>query len=196
MEAVSEYDVKLAEALLVVDVQRAFISGADAVPDHLSLQRAVGRLLERAREKGAPILFLQNDGPKGTPDEPGTDGWQLFFDARPGETVVRKSFDDGFHGTDLEAQLRSHGVETLAICGMLSEMCLAATARQAMDIGFSVILAHDAHATYDVPPGPGGSERVPARMAARAAEWSLGDEIILVGTVDEIGFEPALAPVR
>ncbi|OCP38740.1 hypothetical protein [Ensifer sp. LC163] len=56
-----------------------------------------------------------------------------------------------------------------------------------------MILAHDAHATYDVPPGPGGSERVPARMAARAAEWSLGDEIILVGTVDEIGFEPALA---
>ncbi|WP_202618512.1 MULTISPECIES: isochorismatase family protein [unclassified Ensifer] len=133
----SENDVKLAQALLVVDVQRAFISGGDAVPDHLSLQRAVGRLLERAREREAPVLFLQNDGPEGTPDEPGTDGWQLFFDARPGETVVRKSVDDGFHGTDLEAQLRRHRVETLAICGMLSEMCLAATARRAIDIGFT-----------------------------------------------------------
>ncbi|WP_429125268.1 cysteine hydrolase family protein [Ensifer sp. 4252] len=192
----SENDVKLAEALVVVDVQRAFISGVEAVPDHLSLQRAVGRLLERARKKAVPVIFLQNDGPKGAPDEPGTDGWQLFFDARPSETVVRKSADDGFHDTDLAAQLRSHGVETIAICGMLSEMCVAATARRAMDLGFEVILAHDAHATYDVPPGPGGSQRVPAHMAARAAEWSLGDEIVLVGTVDEIGFEPVLAQVR
>ncbi|CAN7364657.1 MULTISPECIES: isochorismatase family protein [Ensifer] len=189
----SENGIKLAEALVVVDVQRAFISGADAVPDLLSLQRAVGRLLERAREKAVPIIFVQNDGEKGAPDEPGTDGWQLFFDASPGETVVRKSVDDGFHDTDLEARLRSHRVETIAICGMLSEMCLAATARRAMDLGFQVILAHDAHATYDVPPGPGGSEKVPAHMAARAAEWSLGDEIVLVGTIDEIGFEPAMA---
>ncbi|WP_457583716.1 isochorismatase family protein [Ensifer canadensis] len=192
----SENDVKLAEALVIVDVQRAFISGADAVPDHLSLQRAVGRLLERAREKTVPVIFVQNDGDKGAPDEPGTDGWQLFFDAGAGETVIRKSADDGFHDTDLEARLRGHGVGTIAICGMLSEMCLAATARRAMDLGFEVILAHDAHATYDVPPGPGGSERVPAHMAARAAEWSLGDEIVLVGTVDEIGFEPALIEVR
>lgn len=79
----SENGIKLAEALVVVDVQRAFISGADAVPDLLSLQRAVGRLLERAREKAVPIIFVQNDGEKGAPDEPGTDGWQLFFDASP-----------------------------------------------------------------------------------------------------------------
>lgn len=181
----------VADALVIVDVQRAFISGPEAVPGHVDLQRAVGLLLQKARSAGVPVIFLQNDGPKGAVDEPETDGWQLFFAAKSGEVVVRKRNDDGFDGTDLEDQLRARKVETIAICGMLSEMCLAATARTAMAKDFTVILANDAHATYDVPPGPGRSPMVPARLAARAAEWSLGDEIVLTDAVEDIAFAVA-----
>lgn len=181
----------VADALVVVDVQRAFISGPEAVPGHVDLQRAIGLLLEKARAAGVPVIFLQNDGPKGAVDEPETDGWQLFFPAGAGEVVVRKRNDDGFDGTNLEEQLRARKIETIAICGMLSEMCLAATARTAMAKDFTVILANDAHATYDVPPGPGRSPMVPARLAARAAEWSLGDEIVLPDAAEDIGFAAA-----
>ncbi|WP_343578390.1 isochorismatase family protein, partial [Acinetobacter sp.] len=66
-------------------------------------------------------------------------------------------------------------------------MCVAATARAALARGYAVLLPHDAHATYDVPAGP-GSEAVPAAMSARAAEWSLGDEIQICASVDEVGF--------
>ncbi|MGO4619675.1 isochorismatase family protein [Ensifer sp. 2YAB10] len=184
-------DGDVAGALLLVDVQRAFISGPEAVPGHFDLQRAVGILLRQARAAGVPVIFLQNDGPEGAPDEPKTDGWELFFPAEAGEAVVRKRKDDGFDGTDLEELLRAGKVETIAICGMLSEMCLAATARSAMAKDFTVILANDAHATYDVPPGPGRSPMVPARLAARAAEWSLGDEIVLVDGVEDIAFAAA-----
>ncbi|MGO4450086.1 isochorismatase family protein [Phyllobacterium sp. TAF24] len=180
---------KTANALVVVDVQTAFIAGSAAIPDHIQLQGAIETLLASARAAGVPIIFVQNDGSPGAPDEPDTDGWQLFFPAKAGEHVVRKSLDDGFDGTKLEHLLTTYGVESLAICGMQSEMCVAATARTAMQKGFSVILAHDAHATYDVPEGPGGSEPVPARMAARAAEWSLGDEISLLGTATDISFQ-------
>ncbi|SDP64554.1 isochorismatase family protein [Phyllobacterium sp. OV277] len=186
---------KSANALVVVDVQTAFTAGSAAVPDHIQLQGAIETLLASARAAGVPVIFVQNDGSPGAPDEPDTDGWQLFFPAKAGEHVVRKSLDDGFDGTKLENLLTTCGVESLAICGMQSEMCVAATARTAMQKGFSVILAHDAHATYDVPEGPGGSEPVPARMAARAAEWSLGDEIILVGTATDISFQ-AVNPAR
>lgn len=182
---------EVADALVIVDVQRAFIAGPEAVPGHVDLQRAVGLLLENARAAGVPVIFLQNDGPKGAVDEPETDGWQLFFPAKAGEVVVRKRNDDGFDGTDLEDQLRARKIETIAICGMLSEMCLAATARTAMAKDFTVILANDAHATYDVPPGPGRSPMVPARLAGRAAEWSLGDEIVLVDAVEDIAFAVA-----
>lgn len=78
-----------------------------------------------------------------------------------------------------------HEIKSLAICGVLSEMCVAATARAALELGYAVLVPHDAHATYDVPAGP-GSNGVPAAMAARAAEWSLGDEIRICASVNEL----------
>lgn len=177
-----------AHALIVIDVQRAFVAGPDAVPEHRTLMEAVELLLGRARAAGAPVIFLQNDGPGGAPDQPGTDGWALALDARPGEILLRKTEDDGFDGTELEALLRERSVEAVALCGVLSEMCVAATARAALERGFTVLLPHDAHATYDVPPGPGGSPGVPAALAARAAEWSLGDEVVIPATASEVVF--------
>nr|WP_273772476.1 isochorismatase family protein [Brucella intermedia] len=99
----------------------------------------------------------------------------MFFPPQPEEIVIRKTKDNGFDGTDLDVTLKRLGVRTLAMAGTLSEMCLGATARAAMELGYGVLLPHDAHATYDVSAGP-GSDGVPAAMAARAAEWSLGDE--------------------
>ncbi|WP_432285373.1 isochorismatase family protein [Aminobacter sp. BA135] len=196
MEANRETDrdqARSAEALIIVDVQSAFVSGAEAVPGHVRLLAAVTTLLERARASDVPVIFIQNDGPTGAVDEPHTPGWQLHFMPLSGEHVVRKQVDDGFDGTGLNDLLAAAGVETIAFCGMLSEMCLAATARTAMSIGYGVILPHDGHATYDVPPGPGGSEGVPAQLAARAAEWSLGDEIVIVPSAADVGFSERTA---
>ncbi len=181
-------EVPTADALVVVDVQNAFVSGAEAVPGYARLLAAVAAMIENARASGVPVIFIQNDGPSGAVDEPHTPGWELHFTPRPGEHVARKELDDGFDGTGLDDLLVASGVETIAICGMLSEMCLAATARTAMAIGYGVILPHDGHATYDVPPGPGGSPAVPAHLAARAAEWSLGDEVTIMATASDVSF--------
>lgn len=181
-------EVPTADALVVVDVQNAFVSGAEAVLGYARLLAAVAAMLENARASGVPVIFIQNDGPSGAVDEPHTSGWELHFTPRPGEHIVRKELDDGFDGTGLDDLLAASGVETVAICGMLSEMCLAATARTAMAIGYGVILPHDGHATYDVPPGPGGSPGVPAHLAARAAEWSLGDEVTIVASASDVRF--------
>lgn len=178
---------KPADALLVVDMQNAFVQGLDAVPDHVRLTSMVEVLLDRARSAWAPVIFLQNDGPAGAPDEPLHAGWKLYFPPRSGELIIRKTNDNGFDGTDLDAILTSFGVHELVICGMLSEMCVAATARTALQRGYGVLLPHDAHATYDVPAGP-GSQCVPAAMAARAAEWSLGDEVRICASAHDVRF--------
>jgi len=180
-----------ADALLLVDVQCAFMEGDEAVPGHLALQQRIARLLGRARRAGVPVIFLQNDGAPGSPDAPHSAGWQLYFPPAPGEHVLFKTEDDGFLETRLQALLNELGARHLALCGMLSEMCLAATARAALQRGFGVLLPHDAHATYDVPPGPGGSPGVPAALAARAAEWSLGDEVQILANVDGVEFSAA-----
>ncbi|MEO9336350.1 isochorismatase family protein [Mesorhizobium sp. SB112] len=187
MQISAPTSIDAVDALIVIDVQNAFVSGPEAVPGHKLLISMIGFLLEQARLAKAPVIFLQNDGSVGAADEPFQPGWALFFPPHPNEKVVRKKKDNGFDGTDLHAILTGQGIRTVAMCGMLSEMCVAATARAAIEHGYGVLLPHDAHATYDVPAGP-GSEGVPAAMAARAAEWSLGDEIKICASAHEVRF--------
>lgn len=175
-------------------MQTGFVTGDHAVPSAEKLIPVVQRLIERARAAGSLVVQLQNDGPPGTLDEPHTDTWRLQLSTESGEPLIRKSVDDGFDRTGLGAILIAHGVRRLAICGVQSEMCVSATARTALDRGYGVVLPHDAHATYDVPPPPGGTEGVPAAQAARVAEWALGDGIEIVATAAEVTFaaEPRL----
>ncbi|MFJ1519508.1 isochorismatase family protein [Acinetobacter sp. ABJ_C1_1] len=174
-------------ALIVVDVQKAFVLGNEAVPAAEQLLSSINILLSKARLARAPVIFLQNDGALDTVDEPFQWGWELFFPPQESEIVLRKVNDNGFDGTPLQQILNESRVQTFVICGVLSEMCVAATARAALELGYGVLLPHDAHATYNVPAGP-GSEEVPAAMAARAAEWSLGDEIVICASSHEVNF--------
>ncbi|MEE1754741.1 cysteine hydrolase family protein [Streptomyces sp. SP18CS02] len=186
------------EALVVVDVQSAFFTGDQAVPEAEQVLVGTGTMLERARESGALVVHLQNDGAPGTSDEPGTPGWELHLPVRrgPGETVIRKAHDDGFRETALGDVLTGAGVRSLAVCGVMSEMCVAATARQALERGYRVVLPHDAHGTYDVPAAAGISDVVPAAVASRVAEWSLGDEVEIVAHADEVRFTAPPSAVR
>lgn len=184
------------ESLIVVDVQSAFVSGEGAVP---AADRIVDRttdLIARARKSGALIVHLQNDGPAGAEDEPHTPGWELHHpvEAGPAEVVIRKPKDDGFHGTPLGALLTDSGVRALAVCGVMSEMCVQATARTALALGYRVVLPHDAHATQDIPAAPGISDGIPAATVSRVAEWALGNEAEVIAHASDVTF--AAPPAR
>ncbi len=183
--------VRPAEALIVVDVQSAFFEGEEAAPHAAAVQERLEDLVDRARAAGALIVHLQNDGAPGTSDEPGTKGWELHLPVIPGprEVVIRKTEDDGFHETPLGDLLTGAGVRSLVVCGVMSEMCVLATARSALEREYRVVLPHDAHGTYDVPPAPGETEGVPAAMASRVAEWALGDEVEIVAYAKDVPFE-------
>jgi nicotinamidase-related amidase len=180
------------QALIVVDMQAAFISGEEAVPEAAGLLITVADLVQRARETGALVVHLQNDGPPGSPDEPNTPGWELFLPARErdGEHVIRKRTDDGFHQTDLSSILQRRAVRDVAVCGVMSEMCVSATTRSALNEGYHVVLPHDGHGTYDIPAVEGLADAVPHAMVSRTAEWALGDQIDIVARAADIRFEP------
>jgi streptothricin hydrolase len=177
-----------AHCLLLIDLQRAFVESDTAVPASAVLVEAARAQLKAARAANSAVVHLQNDGQAGAADEPGSVGWSLVLDAKPEEVVIRKVGDDGFDGTGLHELLRGLGVTALSVCGLLSEMCVAATARTAMRLGYRVVLAHDSHATYPVPAYGPTESPVPAAMAARAAEWSLGDAILLPAHGADIQF--------
>lgn len=176
-----------ADALLVIDVQSAFVVGPTAVPSADVLTNAVSNLLAVARSAGALVVHIQNDGPVGAADEPGTDGWKLVFPPAAGELVIRKRDDDGFAGTDLESALLANGVQTVVLCGIQSEMCVAATARGAVQRGLSIVLPRDAHGTYPIPADRGGVA-VPNSHVSRVAEWSLGDQVSAPPRASEVSF--------
>jgi streptothricin hydrolase len=56
------------------------------------------------------------------------------------------------------------------VAGLLSEMCVSATIRTALSIGYEVVLVHDAHGTYDL-------DDISATVVARVAEHALGDQL-------------------
>ncbi|MDQ3485966.1 MAG: isochorismatase family protein [Actinomycetota bacterium] len=169
------------EALLVVDVQQGFLAGLVGAEEMIS---ALRQLLDAARGAGALVVHLQDVGDSDSRIPPDSPGRALVLDPREGEVGVEKEADDGFIGTDLERVLREADVTGLVIGGLQSEMCVSATVRGAMARGFTVVLPHDAHATYDI-------EGVGAEQVRLVAEHALGDQVVLVATSAEVRFDRA-----
>lgn len=181
-------DSPYADVLIIVDVQRGFVEGPHALPAASRLLSAIGTLLTSARAAGVLIVHLQNQGSEGSLDEAGTAGWELILQPLDEEPIIQKTTDDPFLATNLEDIIHEHEASSLVLCGLQSEMCIAATARGALSRGLSVILPHDAHATYPIPHQGPHAPAIPAHHVARVAEWSLGDEVILVEAASSVQF--------
>jgi len=119
------------EALLLIDPQAGHLAGPGAVPEAERLSDRTAVLLAAARVSGAMVVHVQNDGPAGMVDEPGTPGWELHLPVAAGESVIRKRRDNAFDSTDLADLLTTRGVRSVVVCGLMSEMCVSATARAA-----------------------------------------------------------------
>jgi nicotinamidase-related amidase len=64
------------------------------------------------------------------------------------EVVVNKTTYGAFSSTGLEAMLRNMGISTLVIGGVVTNVCVETTARDACDRGFDVVLVDDACAAF------------------------------------------------
>lgn len=136
-------------ALLVIDVQRNMVEGPYAVPHSEAFLAKFKARIEKARQDGWPVIFVQNDGPEGDVDEPGSEGWQLWFSPEPGERVVRKTTQNVFESNPtLASALTDAGIDTVELIGMQSEYCVQASARGAKANGFTVTLQPELHATF------------------------------------------------
>jgi nicotinamidase-related amidase len=160
--------------LLVVDIQRDYFpGGAYPLVDPEAAAAAASTVLARFRESGEPVVHLRHvwDAPDATFMRPGTDGVEIhpLVAPAPGETVIAKSEPNGFLGTGLLEELRGREVDELVVAGMMSSMCVDATVRAAVDLGFEATVVHDACAAPDLEFGethvPGGSVHA-AFMAA------------------------------
>jgi nicotinamidase-related amidase len=137
--------------LVIVDAQVDMFDPADPVRDGERVLAVLVALIERARESGTPVIYIQHNGSQGSGLARGTAGWPIHprLEPSPGDWVIEKSEPDSFQGTELDALLRRHGIARLVIAGMLTEYCLDTTVRSAFGRGYSVVLVEDGHATCD-----------------------------------------------
>jgi len=71
------------------------------------------------------------------------------FTPQPGDIVAQEHWcSSGFANTDLDLQLKRHGIQKLVVAGLIAHTCVEATVRWAVELGYDVTLVKDATADY------------------------------------------------
>src|ERR1700761_4859413 len=139
-------------ALIVVDLQKGIVNLPTIHPISGVIERSCA-LIDAFRQHGLPVVLVNvaGGGPRG-PEQPrrhatfpeGFSDLIPELDRQPGDIVVTKRTWGAFAITDLEAQLKDHGVTQVVVTGVATGTGVEATARQAYEQGFNVTLALDA----------------------------------------------------
>ncbi|MEU5712912.1 MULTISPECIES: isochorismatase family cysteine hydrolase [Streptomyces] len=164
-------------AVLLVDPFNDFLSeGGKIWPRLEPMAREAGLLdhlrsvVASARENGVRVVFVPHrrwePGDYETWDHPnptqlgimerhsfarGTWGGEFHpdFQPQPGEPVVQEHWaQSGFANTDLDFQLKQHGITHVVLVGLLANTCIESTGRFAMELGYHVTLVRDATAAF------------------------------------------------
>lgn len=75
--------------------------------------------------------------------------WHPDLAPQPGDIVVKEHWaQSGFANTDLDQQLKQHGISHVILVGLLANTCIESTGRYAMELGYHVTLVRDATAAF------------------------------------------------
>ena len=173
--------------LIPIDVQCGF-DFAPWPPRNNPHMEANGlRLLDAWRRAGLPLIHVRHDsvveGSTLAPGHPGN-AHRAGFVPLAGETLVTKSVNAAFIGTDLDLRLRRLGVDTVVLFGISTDMCVSTTARVAANLGYRTIVVGDACACFDQKDGDGTV--ISADQIHRAHLATLRAEFAQVVDTDEV----------
>ncbi|MBZ5586625.1 MAG: cysteine hydrolase [Acidobacteriia bacterium] len=71
------------------------------------------------------------------------------FEPHVGDVLAEEHWcSSGFANTDLDLQLKKHGIHKLIVVGLIAHTCVEATVRYAAELGYEVTMVKDATADY------------------------------------------------
>jgi nicotinamidase-related amidase len=164
-------------ALLVVDPYNDFISVGGKIWDRIRVVAEANdcvphmlQVLNAARKAKLRIFYamhhryrpgdyetwryiapIQKAAWKTKSFEYGTWGGEIRpeFEPKPGEIVATEHWcSSGFANTDLDLELKKHGIHQLIVIGLIAHTCIEATVRFAAELGYEVTVVKDATADY------------------------------------------------
>jgi nicotinamidase-related amidase len=75
--------------------------------------------------------------------------WHPDFAPRDDDIIIKEHWgSSGFANTDLDLQLKQHGISHVILVGLLANTCTETTGRYAQELGYHVTLVRDATAAY------------------------------------------------
>lgn len=161
-------------ALVVVDMQNYFVAEGFAaeVPTARAIVPNINRMAKAMRAAGGQVVWIQTTARGAletwgnhhkhqlTPErmqkrltqlDNAHDGFNLFpaLEAAPADLRIKKLKYSAFisGSSDIDAQLKSHGIDTLLITGTVTNVCCDSTARDAMMLDYRVIMLSDGNAS-------------------------------------------------
>jgi ureidoacrylate peracid hydrolase len=164
-------------ALLVIDPYNDFISEGGKAWDRLKAVAEANQcvphmvqVLDAVRRAGIRVFYalhrryrpgdyetwkyiapVQKAAWKRKTFEHGTWGGEIRAELKPspGDVVAAEHWcSSGFANTDLDLQLKKHGIHKLIVTGLLAHTCVEATVRYAAELGYEVKMVKDATADY------------------------------------------------
>jgi ureidoacrylate peracid hydrolase len=160
---VDPYNDFISEGGKIWDRIRAVAEANDCVPHMLQILNAARQTKLRVfyvphrryrpgdYETWKYIAPIQKAGWMRRTFEYGTWGgeFRAEFEPKSGEIVVTEHWcSSGFANTDLDLQLKKHGIHQLIVVGLIAHTCIEATVRFAAELGYEITVVKDATADY------------------------------------------------
>lgn len=146
-------------AVIVVDMVNDFCKpgGAMVLPDYERLVRPQLQVIEAARARGAPVIWVHDEHRRNMRQDrelvkrtphcvQGGWGTRIIEDlgAREDEIHVTKRRYSAFFGTDLDLTLKDMLVTQLVVIGVVTNICVRSTVHDGFFLGYEIVVPHDA----------------------------------------------------
>lgn len=150
-------------ALLVIDMQRYFVDpgGRAYLPAARAILQNINALIKSFRHADWLVLFTRHGHRRG--ESAGLmDSWwkgRLLYEdedqatlaselaVNPSDEVIKKQYYDAFRNTALSELLKKGNIEQLIIGGVMTDLCVETTAREAFMNGYQPVVVLDATAS-------------------------------------------------
>lgn len=182
MQGAPDNPAPLADAALVlIDIQEEYRDGALPLDGATDAALAAGELLQLGRESRIPIFHIRHRLPDDSPIfSPRLPSFAFMPEVAPwpDEPVFEKSVPNAFSGTALHEAIRKTGRRELIFAGMQTHLCISATVRAALDLGYRSTVVGSACATRDLPDAADGV--IAAKDVHRTALAELADAFAII----------------
>ena len=144
----------LKTALIIIDPQNDYLPGGKYPLWNMdqSIQQ-IKLAMNIAMDKGLAIYFVQHVASVDAPFfQEGSEGAEVISELRehaPDAKVVVKHYADSFEQTELDQLLKAEGIESIVLCGMMTQNCITHTALSKSAEDYQLSILSDACTTVD-----------------------------------------------